>query len=140
MVPGSEIPTEDEVCAFAAAFAGEPARGIPPGIPTGWVLSWYAWRASTDKPFPKDWKSDLVRRFKGNWFAGLKSTRPPAPDANGAAKPSVPTWKRVKELEVEIEKHPGNPFNGIGSAERKEHARPAYEQKLKELAALRATA
>lgn len=138
LVNGSEVPTEEDVMAFAAIFPGEMARGIPAGIPAGWVLNWYAWRSSSERPFPKDWRSDLIRRFKADWINGIKSARPKATEPNGAQKPTLPAWKRIKELESEIENHPGNPANGIGSAERKAHARPAWEEKLKELAAARA--
>jgi hypothetical protein len=72
----AEIPSEESVLWAAKAYGGEMARGIPPVIPEGWALSWYAWRRSPAAgPFPIDWKSDLTRRFKSGWVNGDPRTR-----------------------------------------------------------------
>jgi hypothetical protein len=44
---------------------------------------------------------------------------------------------RIRELVALMAEHPGNPDNGVGSFEKKERERPAYEALRKELKRLR---
>lgn len=74
--PGALVPEEPTVVEFGRKWAGDSARGIPPGIPEGYVLSWLAWRLGETAPaFPRDWRADLVRRFTADWVKGRADTR-----------------------------------------------------------------
>lgn len=63
---------------FARAWPGDPERGIPAGMPDGYVLKWLSWRTGKNGAFPKDWRVDLVRQFTADWIEGRQNTRPPA--------------------------------------------------------------
>lgn len=71
-----EIPSEETVLRAAADYPGDMARGIPPVIPEGWAMSWFAWRSTpVAGPFPEDWIGDLTRRFRSGWVNGDPRTR-----------------------------------------------------------------
>lgn len=71
-----EIPSESDVEKSAEGYPGDPSRGIPPVIPAGWALAWFAWRCSPSAgPFPSDWQEDMRRRFRAAWVNGDARTR-----------------------------------------------------------------
>lgn len=85
---GAEIPTDDEVIAFAREYA-DLARGIQGGIPESYALNWLSWRCSPKSgPFPKDWRTDLRRRFTAAWLDSNPSAFAAGPD--GAQKKNAP--------------------------------------------------
>jgi hypothetical protein len=116
VVPPGTVPSELEVLEAAQKYPGDMARGIPPVIPEGWALSWYAWRMTPAAgAFPEDWNADLTRRFKAAWVNGDPRTgRVKGIEKNcGAVSPNVAAIQsgqrqrellaELRELEQEIE-------------------------------------
>jgi len=133
---GIEIPSDETILAFTSTWPGDHTRGIPAGIPEAWILDWIAWRRGDTKPFPRDWKSDITRRFTAAWVARRSTAR------NGTSTPSgtpnsPPAYQRVRQLEEALQNHPGNPDNGVGSVARKQAEFPNFQKLVDELAELK---
>lgn len=107
-VNASEIPSEATVLKAAAEYPGDLARAIPPVIPEGWVLNWYAWRLTPAAgPFPKNWQEDLERRFRAGWANGDPRTgRGKKIEKNGAAisanVEAIESGRRLQALRAEL--------------------------------------
>lgn len=67
--PGSVVPTEDDVIAWARSWPGMPGAGIPAGIPEAWVLDWFAYRTRVGQAPLGDWKREAALRFRSDWSA-----------------------------------------------------------------------
>ena len=99
------VPAEAEVLAFGRDWPGDMVRAIPARMPEGWVLSWLAWRmGDSAPPFPRDWQSDLVRRFTADWVKKRGDTRHAATSTNGS--PDVPHDRGDLEAELLKSKDP----------------------------------
>jgi hypothetical protein len=86
---GSIVPPDDEVLAFAAAWPGRPAEGVPPVIPPDYVFNWLAWRRSPKGGgFPSDWKRDITFRWSGRFLENLRE---------GVAKKTGAAGQHAKE-------------------------------------------
>lgn len=102
----AEVPDEAEVLAFAAAWPGDLARGIPAGIPEAWTLGWFRWRTDRNV-WPKKWRDDFTRRFLEDWIAGNAKARghvAPAGKKNGGVQaggrsPAQARFELSRELE-----------------------------------------
>ena len=59
------------MCAFAASWPGDLARGIPATMPEAWVLGWYA----VQRAWPKNWREKMAANFRSDWLAGFAKAR-----------------------------------------------------------------
>lgn len=99
---GALVPQEAEVLRFGREWTGDAARGIPSIMPEGYVLSWLAWRmGESAPPFPKDWRSDLERRFKADWVKRRADTRHAPGVTSGKTAPEVDKAGLVEALALE---------------------------------------
>lgn len=81
LVPGAEVPTDEQVLEYGKGWPGMPATGVPASIPDHWLLSWLAWRKSPKGgPFPSDWKGDIGRRWSSDYLKGLREQKPARED------------------------------------------------------------
>ena len=82
----SQVPSEDEVLAWARQWPGDAARGIPAGIPEQWVLGWMAVRFAPGKPPLVGWQDEARRRFVADWIGMHPKARPAVsgPSKSGA--------------------------------------------------------
>lgn len=95
---------------FAKAWPGDLARGIPAGIPEGWVLSWCNWRMGEGAPaFPRNWRKDLVDRFVADWVKKRPDARArtdsQSPIANSQADSRAARIAAI-EAELKTQKNP----------------------------------
>lgn len=67
--PEINVPSNDEVEAFCAAYPGDLARGIPATIPEHWWAGWLAVQLRDLKRFPADWKRSLLLAFRADFLA-----------------------------------------------------------------------
>jgi hypothetical protein len=139
VVPGREVPTEDQVYAFGDSWPGHLGVGAPPGIPKGWLSGWIAWRFGSSDPFPADWQSDITRRFVRDWSdpgsVGHRSAH-----SNGSDLGFREKMRALDLLKAKVESHPANPQGSHSrahpSAEEKNEFRELsqlYRQKRDEL-------
>lgn len=93
---GVVVPTDEEVHAWAKAWPGFPALGIPAGIDAAWLDRQLAWYAHRRKPFPRDWKRDIELEYRQAWRMGKVKPSPgnggppvpaPAPEADTSTLP-----------------------------------------------------
>lgn len=83
---GAVVPDDAEVHAWAKAWPGFPALGIPAAIDPAWLDRRLAWYASRRNPFPADWRRDIELAYRADWQSGRikpspKNGGPPSPDA-----------------------------------------------------------
>lgn len=126
IVDAPEIPPESEVLQFAAAWPGDMARAIPAVIPETWIMNFLAQTVERRSRWPKDWKPWLVRRFVADFVAGYNRARGGASTAKTGtgSPPSILT--QYRQAQEELDRHPGNPSNGVGSIQRKKAEHPAF--------------
>jgi hypothetical protein len=86
-LPPSVLPDEAEVMAWAAAWPGHPAMGIPPGIPTAWVLGWLGYRTRPGAGPLGDWRRAADQAFRADWASGHPKARGKAAAASGTPSP-----------------------------------------------------
>jgi len=88
--PSGTVPDEAEVLAWAAAWPGNPAMGIPPGIPVAWALGWFAYRTRPGQAPLGDWRLEADRAFRSDWAnRHPKAIGPGAPRSAGEASPTA---------------------------------------------------
>ena len=135
---GAEVPGDDEVVAWAKAWVGDLARAIPGPMPEVYVLNWLAWRTTPKAgPWPRDWRSDLQRRFVRDWLDGNPRARGNAQGGTAPAAGSMAYSAQVRALEEQIADHPGNPGNTRGSTETKKARRPEFNELCNRLKAMK---
>ena len=103
-----EFPGEPEVLAFGRAYGGSLAKGIPAGIPDGWLQSYWGWRTFQEQFWPKNWRQELVWKFEMDWVQG----HPKARGALAAVKKNGNgVWavkQRLEQLKMRCAAHPAN--------------------------------
>jgi hypothetical protein len=115
--PAPEVLGEDlesELLRHAAAYPGDPARGIPAGLPEGWVLAWLNFQTRSARErgvaFAPDLPHDLYRSARADWARGkLRPADWKKNGANNAPAATLPAWKEAKQLQDAIRLHPANP-------------------------------
>ena len=139
VIQGSDVPDDSEILKWAKEWPGDPARGIPGVIPEGYVLGWIAWRKGEQGPWPRDWQGDLKRRFTRDWIENKRGARTNTPADAPAPVTHDPAAlaRQIRTLEAQLETHPGNPDNGIGSLARKEAAAPEFKALSTQLSELK---
>lgn len=138
IVDAPEIPSEQEVLAFAATWPGDMARAIPGVIPEQWVLYFMAQLEERRAQWPNNWQPWLVRRFTSDYVAGFPRARGGASSAKSSATSGPSLLTQLRQVQEEIAKHPGNPDNGVGSLERKKAELPAFRELQKKMEAIKA--
>lgn len=88
----AEVPSLEEAEAFGAAWPGDLARGIAPGIPQSTVLGWHNYRSQ--RGWRGDWRSDLVAWHRRDVVRAREQGQKIAPD------------KSVAELEARLAEEP----------------------------------
>ena len=101
---GTVVPDDAEVHAWAKAWPGFPALGIPPAIDPAWLDRRLAWYASRRNPFPPDWRRDIELAYRSDWQSGRvkpspKNGGPPSADLDPAAIELLP--KAARKLAAE---------------------------------------
>lgn len=76
MGEGVVVPTDEELHAWAKAWPGFPALGIPAGIDAAWLDRQLAWYAQRRKPFPRDWRRDIELEYRQAWRLGKVKPSP----------------------------------------------------------------
>lgn len=92
-------------------------------------------RDAKDVPI-RNWASYLATQFAYSRRRGGDSNREKT-GAPTSGTSSRPLFARVKDLEAEVERHPGNPNNNVGTTQQKKDRRPEWLAKQRELDALR---
>jgi uncharacterized protein YdaU (DUF1376 family) len=105
----SHVPTDAEVIAFGAAFAGEPASGAPGPMPPDWLaeqLRGFHGR----REFPIQWRRLLVaawradfRRYTQSGSGGEKNAAAPAWQTVQASKQQDALKRELREIEEQAE-------------------------------------
>jgi hypothetical protein len=72
--PG-DFPDETEVMAFAAAYPGSPAIGIPAVMTKDWAQGHYDYHSFTVGWWAVNWKEDMKRRYERDWQNGHPRAR-----------------------------------------------------------------
>ena len=70
----AEVPAEFEVLAFASAYPGDIARGIPAGIPDRWAADWFRYKVGSGQ-WQKKWREKMVADFQSDWVKGHPKAR-----------------------------------------------------------------
>ena len=134
---GAEVPTDDDVLAFAREYA-DLARGIQGGIPEAYALNWLAWRSSPKAgAFPKDWRTDLRRRFTAAWLERDPSALAAGPEGaqkKNAAKNGASAAQQIFAIDQELREAEGRLHD---AHELNQPGDPADRRRVEELKKLR---
>ena len=120
--PEVEVPSEQEVIKFGAAYAGSLAKAIPPIMPERWCSNYWGWRQHRLKDWRGYWQKEMIWRFERQYQDGDPRTRPSVPteSKNGAARPSGGgsngVWATRQRLEILRERYDNHSANENSSA------------------------
>lgn len=105
----TEIPDDSAIRTFCENWPGDPARGIPAGIPEVWWSGWVANRLGDEKKWPRDWQRALLLAFRADFLnrhpKALANLTPPPHGNSGeiSKKTGASVAQQRFELSRELE-------------------------------------